>query len=109
MINQYIKTDILIDKMKKYIYCQLVGEENFVGSAHEIKIDYGHGVENLEDENDEVIETTSMIYAANYLTRIGWEFVQAFAVTQNPHKDIVYWIFRKEASEEELDMALVIY
>jgi len=95
--------------MKLYKYCQLAGRQKMFGKGLKIRIDYGNGLEDLEDEEDNIIHTESIIYASNYLIKCGWEFTQAYAVSMYHGEDIQYWVFRKEVSAEELDETLVIY
>ncbi len=70
---------------ENYEYCQILGESKFMSTKLTITVDYGQewngwtGREKVKDEEGKVKKFNSMIDALNYMSKEGWEFVQAYA------------------------------
>ena len=91
--------------------CEIKGIEKDLSSGLKIVFDFGNhpiysawgglkGKQKLVDENGEEIPFNSMVDAGNYLTRKGWNFLQAYTSVYGG-QSIVHWIFYKEADSPE--------
>jgi hypothetical protein len=61
----------------------------------------------LRDENGKAIKFNSMIDAMNYFGVQGWEFVQAYVVTEGTlggQQNVYHWLLKKELTAEELEL-----
>lgn len=91
----------------KYVYCELLGTAKFMSSKVNVKADFGQstsfwkGVAYLTDENGKAISFNSMVDAMNYFGDQGWEFVQAYIVTEG-NQNVYHWLLKKEITEAEL-------
>ena len=76
---------------KHEVYCIIVGTEKFMSTKVTVTIDYGQEVKfwdgtskmKMVDDNGEVIKFNSMVDACNYLSSMGWTFVNAYAASSN--------------------------
>jgi hypothetical protein len=111
--SQVSKNDIIIDSIsitKKYVYCEIVGNESLLDSELKVDIDYGQNVSfwnqdrRLKDENGESIKFNSMVDALNYMGAFGWEFVQAYVITTTysggQYKNVIHWILKRELQKK---------
>lgn len=84
----------------KYEYCELVGRQKFLSTKVVVSVDYGEARGFFKDTRvrDEVSgkvqSFNSMIDALNYLGENGWEFVQAYTLT-NQEQNIYRWLLKK--------------
>jgi len=111
--SQVSKNDIKIDSVsitKKYVYCEIVGNESLLSSKLKIDIDYGQDVSfwyqdrRLKDENGKSIKFNSMVDALNYMGALGWEFVQAYVVTTTysggQYNNVLHWLLKRELQKQ---------
>lgn len=91
---------------KTFVYCQLLGKSNLLGTKVTVEIDNGNerkffsAQEKIVDEEGKPIKFNSMVDAMNYMGNEGWEFVQAYTITiGNSH--VYHWLLKKEAVLEE--------
>ena len=83
-----------------YEYCQIVGTTaNLLGTKLNIAIDFGQERKFGEDirlkgEDGKTIKFNSMIDALNYMGSLGWEFVQAYAITIG-NNNIYHFLLKK--------------
>lgn len=90
----------------KYVYCELVGGGTSFGSKITVNIDFGQDTsiwsgknKQLVDEKNKPMYFNSMIDAMNYMGYHGWEFVQAYAVSDGKGNSTTYWILKKDVSK----------
>lgn len=91
----------------KTVYCELVGVRKLNGKV-KVEIDFGqmngdyHGVFSqnvMKDNEGNTIEFNSMIDAMNYMGTLGWEFVNAYAITESPGSHVYHWLLKKMIRE----------
>lgn len=90
------------------VYCELVGTGKFLSSKVTVKVDFGQSTsywsgnskQGLVDENGKSKEFNSMVDAMNYLGAFGWEFVQAYVVTENSNQNVYHWLLSKEVTTD---------
>jgi hypothetical protein len=98
----------LAQAQKNYVYCELVGTGKFLSSKVNVKVDFGQktsffkGVQYLKDEKGKLIEFNSMVDAMNYFGAQGWEFIQAYVVTDSS-QNTYHWLLKKEISKEDVE------
>lgn len=91
------------------IYCELIGSSKFMSKKVNVIIDFGQQAplfsnQKLVDENGDPITFNSMIDAMNYMSRLGWEFEQAYVVTtvsNGQTQNVYHWLLSKYAEEGE--------
>lgn len=94
------QTDVKSNSELKYIYCELVGRQKFLSTKITISVDFGEERfffkdTRLRDEQTGKVQTfNSMIDALNYMGKDGWEFVQAYIVTQG-EQSVYHWLLKK--------------
>lgn len=82
-------------------YCEIVGTTaNLLGTKVNISIDFGQERKwaadmRLKDEAGKSIKFNSMIDALNFMGTLGWEFVQAYAVTMG-NTNVYHFLLKKE-------------
>jgi hypothetical protein len=89
----------------KYVYCEIVGTSNILGTKVTIVIDYGESVKfgedkRLKDDQGKVQKFNSMIDALNYMGDQGWEFVQAYVVIHNSSTYVYHYLLKGEIKVE---------
>ena len=101
------------EEVKNYTYCEIVGTSNLMQTKVKINVDYGQAVNiwkananRLKDEEGKVIKFNSMIDALNYMGSQGWEFVQAYAVS-NGNGLVYHYLLKMEIPIEELNEAVI--
>lgn len=99
---KYDKTDLI--QHKKFMYCDVMGMEEFLSSKINVEIDFGQEVKYwyedmyYKDENGRRVSFNSMIDAMNFLGSLGWEFVQAYVTIEN-NRNVHHWIMKMEIKE----------
>ncbi|MFN5208802.1 MAG: hypothetical protein ACK5D8_04855 [Bacteroidota bacterium] len=84
----------------RYEYCELVGRQKFLSTKVVVSVDYGEARGFFQDTRvrnevtGKVQSFNSMIDALNYLGESGWEFVQAYTLT-NQEQNIYRWLLKK--------------
>ena len=85
------------------VYCEIV-EPVQIGKKVKIIIDFGQereksrGQQVLVNEGGEVIQFNSKIDALNYMSTLGWEFVQAYTVASGSNGSVssaIHWVLCK--------------
>ena len=95
-------------KSQEYIYCSIVGQGKLLSNKVDVSIDYGQkaGIftdRRIRDENGNIIVFNSMIDAMNFMGADGWEFMQAYVITQG-NVNVYHWLLKKRVdllSDEE--------
>lgn len=95
-----------------YVYCELVGAGKFMNNKVSVTLDLGQSTKYLRsnksrlfDENGNSRNFNSMIDALNFTTALGWEFVQAYTVSENG-KIEYHWLLRQKITEDEQKILL---
>ena len=76
------------DKQPYKVYCEIIGESHLLSNKVDVELDFGQASKfwssdrRLYDENGKKIVFNSMLDAANYMARRGWELEEAFPVLQ---------------------------
>lgn len=90
-------------------YAELLGQQKGLFSNKvKVSIDFGQNVSfwksgsdnKLVDENGKDIVFNSMVDAMNFMGERGWEFVQAYVVTEG-NQNVYHWLMTKEINSEE--------
>lgn len=91
-------------------YIEIVGQNQLFSSKMKVSVDYGQasswwdGYDRgmLVDENGKEIKFNSMIDAMNYMSALGWMFMQAYVVPDG-NKDavggVVHWLLYKDVND----------
>lgn len=91
----------------KYVYCEINGLSSNLGASVKVEIDDGQYHDFVDDRIIKDVETgkprkfNSMIDALNYMSELGWEFVQAFVVVETDNRSIIHWLLKRKLTEEE--------
>lgn len=102
-IKQEVNSSQLIEH-KKFIYCELLGRGKLLSSKVNVDIDFGQAVSfwapdrRYKDENGKPISFNSMVDAINFMGTLGWEFVQAYVVTES-NQNVYHWLLKMEIKE----------
>lgn len=94
------------------IYCMILGHATNLlgmGSKCTVEVDFGEGqgawtggVDNtLVDENGKAIKFKSMIDAMNFMSKFGWRFLDAYAITLGANNHVYHWIMTKTIYGDE--------
>lgn len=83
---------------QSYIFCEIVGTTRVASNKCDVVLDFGQfnkylSDQRLVDENGEVIVFNSMVDAMNWMGKIGWEFVQAYVLT-NSFGYVYHWLLK---------------
>ena len=109
VIKPVLKEDIevkndSISQSSKFVYCEIVGTGNLLGTKiSRIEIDYGQEVSfwnqynqrTLKDDSGKVVKFNSMVDALNYMGSLGWEFAQAYVVT-NGNQNVYHFLLKRK-------------
>lgn len=90
-----------------FIYCQIVGTSKPLSSKLIIQIDYGQEQSLwtarqrvvVDEETGKIKSFNSMVDALNYMGSMGWEFVQAYALTMGSTNVYHFLLRRAKAGE----------
>lgn len=101
-------TETTSSSKQTYVYCELVGVSNFLGTKVTVNIDFGQSKgffedTRLKDSKGELIKFNSMVDAMNFMGFAGWEFVQAYVVTTG-NQSVYHWLLKNTgvATKDEL-------
>lgn len=89
------------EKPQKYVYCEIQKGGPSFSSKIKILVDSGQYTKKpskdniLKDKNGIVIEFNSMMDALNYMSDLGWEFVDTYFQTGN-EGETCRWILRRK-------------
>jgi hypothetical protein len=88
----------------KFVYAEIVGTAKFMSTKVTIEVSFGQKVKTFADNRLKDPKTgkpmvfNSMIDAMNFMGKQGWEFVQAFAITEsNAH--VYHYLLKKPFSD----------
>lgn len=93
-----------------YRYCELVGSRNVLGTRFNVNIILGREGklakvrENLVDKDGKLMKFYSMIDGMNFMSKQGWEFVQAYIVISGGDNEY-HWLLKQKVEtvkEEEI-------
>lgn len=88
-------------EQKSYVYCELLGRGKLLSSKVTVDIDFGQSVSfwapdrRYRDENGKPVAFNSMVDAMNFMGSLGWEFVQAYVVTESS-QNVYHWLLKME-------------
>ena len=91
------------------VYCEIV-EPAQIGKKVKIIIDFGQereknkGQQVLVNKKGEIIQFNSKIDALNYMTTLGWDFVQAYTVATGGSGNVsskIHWVLCKTVANGE--------
>lgn len=85
-------------------YVQIVGTSKLLSTKLTIEIDFGQntkffstGKETIvKDENGKNMVFNSMIDALNFMTKNGFEFVNAYAISVSSTQNVYHYLLRKK-------------
>jgi len=89
---------------KKFIYCELLGRAKLLSTKVNVDIDFGQSVSfwapdrRYKDENGKPVNFNSMVDAMNFMGTLGWEFVQAYIVTES-NQNVYHWLLKMQIKE----------
>ena len=100
------------------VYCEIIGESHALSNKVDVELDFGQassfwtGDRSLYDENGKKIKFNSMLDAANYMARRGWELEIAFPVMPVSNGNSIspkyHWIMSKLVNNDaEITQGLV--
>lgn len=89
-------------------YAELLGfQKGLFSTKVTIRVDLGQSVSfwkqndmKLVDENGKDIVFNSMVDGMNFMGERGWEFVQAYVVTEG-NQNVYHWLMTKEVNSDE--------
>lgn len=96
--NQVPQTSEQIEQVE-YTYCELLGTRKFLSTKIIVEIDFGQANSFwknnrlLKDENGKAVSFNSMVDAMNFMGSLGWEFVQAFVITEG-NENVYHWLLK---------------
>ena len=90
------------------VYCELLGtQKGLVGSKATVTVDFGQeqnvwkgNDQRLVDEDGKDIVFNSMVDAMNYMGEFGWNFEQAYVVS-NGSQNVLHWLLSKDLEDGE--------
>lgn len=88
-------------KASYYRYCEIARSQQHLNAKFSIQIDSGQagklfGYNHMKDETGKPQLFNSMMDAMNYMSRQGWEFVQAYTLSDSDYR----FLLRRKAEEE---------
>lgn len=89
-------------------FAELLGRQKGIFSNKvKVSVDFGQNVSfwkqgdmTIVDENGKDIVFNSMVDAMNFMGRHGWEFVQAYVVTEG-NQNVYHWLMTKEVNSDD--------
>ncbi len=91
------------------VFCEIV-EQSKYNKKVKVIIDFGQEREKsknkqtIVDESGNPIQFNSKIDALNYMSALGWEFVQAYTIARGSDGDVsseIHWILSKSGTDKE--------
>jgi len=81
-----------------FLYAEILGYSKFLSTKVSVTIDFGQNTTlfedtRLRDENGKVVNFNSMVDAMNWMGAQGWEFVQAYTITEND-QNVYHWLLK---------------
>jgi len=100
-LNAQTVNDIPISEIEVE-HIQIVGTSKLLSTKVVVNIDFGQRDKffktkdtQIRDENDKLVEFNSMIDALNFMSKNGYGFVQAYAITQG-NQNVYHFLMRKD-------------
>ena len=96
-------------KVGKYVYCELVGMQKLLSTKVNVSVDYGEETRLFQDtrmrdeQTGKVRSFNSMVDALNYMGNNGWEFVQAYVVT-NGQQNVYRWLLKMKVENKSISI-----
>lgn len=95
------------DDQPQRVYCELLGNSGMFSSKCKVTVDFGQNTsfwkgtkdQQLVDENGKDIKFNSMVDAMNFMGKLGWKFVQAYAITIG-NNNVYHWLLYKDINNE---------
>jgi hypothetical protein len=97
--------NVTVSDSVKYTYCEIVGTAKFLSTKVNIQIDFGQEVKFGQDKRYKDPATgkpyvfNSMIDALNFMGKDGWQFVQAYVVTESNSGSVYHYLLKKETNK----------
>ncbi|HZK08556.1 MAG TPA: hypothetical protein VFC92_10185 [Bacteroidales bacterium] len=88
----------------KFIYAEIVGTAKFMSTKVTIEVSFGQQMKTFADNRlkdpatGKAIVFKSMIDALNYMGKLGWEFAQAFVITES-NQNVYHFLLKKPFSD----------
>lgn len=87
-------------------YCLILATGKFLSNEVDIRIDYGQNGSIFEDtrirdKNGKPINFNSVMDALNYMSNLGWEFVDAYAISTGNQNVYHYLLKAKDNVNDE--------
>ena len=90
------------------VYAELLGtQKGLFTNKVKVTVDFGQNVSSwksgdmtLVDNSGKDIIFNSMVDAMNFMGQYGWEFVQAYAVS-NDRQNVYHWLMTKDVNSDE--------
>ena len=92
------------------VYCEIIGQSHALSNKVDVELDFGQaskfwtGDRSLYDENGKKIKFNSMLDAANYMGRRGWDLEVAYPVVGfsagSSDSPIYHWVMSKMVTDE---------
>ena len=92
------------------VYCEIIGQSRSLSNKVDVELDFGQaskfwtGDRSLYDENGKKIKFNSMLDAANYMGRRGWDLEEAYPVVGfsagSSDSPIYHWVMSKMVTDE---------
>lgn len=88
----------------KFVYAEIVGTAKFMSTKVTIEVNSGQRMKTYADnrlkdpKTGKPIKFNSMIDALNFMGKQGWEFVQAFVITES-NANVYHYLLKKPFSD----------
>lgn len=97
-------------KDAKEEYCMVLASSKFMSTKVNIDVDFGQAwsfwkdKRGLKDANGKKMEFNSVVDALNYMSSLGWEFVNAYAISVNS-QNVYHYVMKRELTDEDKESA----
>jgi hypothetical protein len=104
LIAVFISISMYSQTNPKFVYSEIIGTARFMSTKVTIEISFGQRVRALADnrlkdpQTGKPIVFNSMIDALNFMGKQGWEFAQAYIVTES-NQNIYHYLLKKPFTE----------
>ncbi|MBP7152309.1 MAG: hypothetical protein KBA43_06560 [Paludibacteraceae bacterium] len=88
----------------KFVYAEIVGTAKFMSTKVTIEVSFGQRVKTFADnrlkdpKTGKPIVFNSMIDALNFMGKQGWEFIQAYVITEG-NNNVYHYLLKKPFSD----------
>ena len=87
----------------KFVYCEIVGTAKLMSNKVTITVDFGQKMsiwaDNRMKQNGKAVGFNTMIDALNFMGKEGWEFAQAYIVTEGSNQNVYHYLLKKPFDE----------